>query len=112
MPLRLGRVLADLPARWTTWSAPSSAGARRAPPRRRHGCFTAGPPAARHLNHRLKAIGIRPRAGRQAALLDLVAELSAMVVSRLLGFNQSTADHWRQEAGPLSAAYAAALSHR
>ncbi|MDJ0464663.1 hypothetical protein [Streptomyces sp. H27-C3] len=70
------------------------------------------PMAAAHLSNRLKQIGIRPRAARHTALMDIAAELPAVVVSRLLGFHQNTADQWHRESRGFSPDYAADLSRR
>lgn len=72
----------------------------------------AHPMSASHLAHRLKAIGLRPRAARHTALMDLAGQLPAVVVSRLLGFHQNTADRWRDDAQGLSPDYAADLTRR
>ncbi|MEV7393399.1 hypothetical protein [Streptomyces sp. NPDC091215] len=70
------------------------------------------PLAPCHLNRRLKAIGIRPRLGRNTALMDIVSELPSVVVSRLLGFHQNTADKWQRERTGYGPGYAADISHR
>ncbi|MEU1223328.1 hypothetical protein [Streptomyces microflavus] len=49
---------------------------------------------------RLRPLGIQPRMARNSALVELVAsELPAVVVSRLLGIHQNTADTWRHISG-------------
>ncbi|MGW8329386.1 hypothetical protein ACWGLE_15930 [Streptomyces sp. NPDC055897] len=70
------------------------------------------PMSPEHLAHRLRALGIRPRAARNTALMDLAAELPAVVVSRLLGFHQNTADTWQREASGFGSDYAADLARR
>ncbi|WP_259407621.1 hypothetical protein [Streptomyces akebiae] len=70
------------------------------------------PLAASHLNHRLKVIGIRPRLGRNTALMDIVSEVPSVVVSRLLGFHQNTADTWQRERPGFGPEYAAEVSRR
>ncbi|MFF0584352.1 hypothetical protein ACFYWD_00035 [Streptomyces sp. NPDC003781] len=76
------------------------------------GGYAGRPLSAAHLSHRLKQIGIRPRAGRHTALMDIAAELPAVVVSRLLGFHQNTADLWQRERQGFSPEYAADLALR
>jgi hypothetical protein len=76
------------------------------------GGYPGRPLSAAHLSHRLKAIGVRPRAGPHTALLDIASELPAVVVARLLGFSQTTADHWRQGTGAVAASYGADVSRR
>ncbi|MFD7283914.1 hypothetical protein ACFV80_44745 [Streptomyces sp. NPDC059862] len=76
------------------------------------GSHAGHPLAAAHLNHRLKAIGIRPRLGRNTVLMDIASEVPSVVVSRLLGFHQSTADTWQLERADLGAEYAANVSRR
>ncbi|MGW7594861.1 hypothetical protein [Streptomyces rubiginosohelvolus] len=51
------------------------------------------------LTHRLQALGVRPRMARNTALVELASELPAVVVSRLLGIHQNTADTWKRLAG-------------
>ncbi|MEU8927882.1 hypothetical protein AB0D10_44465 [Kitasatospora sp. NPDC048545] len=70
------------------------------------------PMSPEHLAHRLRGIGIHPRAARNTALMDLAAELPAVVVSRLLGFHQNTADTWQREATGSGTEYAADLTRR
>lgn len=76
------------------------------------GGYAGRPMSAAHLSHRLKQIGIRPRAGRHTALMDIAAELPAVVVSRLLGFHQNTADLWQHQSQGFSPEYAADLVRR
>lgn len=76
------------------------------------GAYAGRPMAAAHLSRRLKQIGIRPRAARHTALMDIAADLPAAVVSRLLGFAQNTADQWHRESQGFSPEYAADLTHR
>ncbi|MFI8880254.1 hypothetical protein [Streptomyces sp. NPDC055243] len=76
------------------------------------GGYAGRPMSSAHLSHRLKQIGIRPRAGRHTALMDIAAELPAVVVSRLLGFHQNTADLWQRERQGFSPEHAADLSRR
>lgn len=44
--------------------------------------------------------------------MDIAAELPAVVVSRLLGFHQNTADLWQRERQGFSPEYAADLALR
>jgi hypothetical protein len=48
---------------------------------------------------RLHALGIRPRMARSTALVEPASELPAVVVSRLLGIHQTTADTWKRIGG-------------
>ncbi|MFD8897548.1 hypothetical protein [Streptomyces ardesiacus] len=49
---------------------------------------------------------------RNATLMDLASELLPVVLSRLLGFHQNTADAWQREATGFGAEYAADLTCR
>ncbi|MFF3055001.1 hypothetical protein [Streptomyces sp. NPDC057909] len=44
--------------------------------------------------------------------MDIASELPAVVISRLLGFHQSTGDNWTRESQGFGADYAAELSRR
>jgi len=116
--LQLGRVPADLPAplddlvrqlvRRRTGHASRAGGTKWLFP----GGHAGRPLAASHLNHRLKAIGIRPRLARNTALMEIVSEVPSVVVSRLLGFHQNTADTWQRERAGFGPEYAAEVSRR
>ncbi|MEU1630511.1 hypothetical protein ABZ746_35540 [Streptomyces sp. NPDC020096] len=67
---------------------------------------------AHSLGRRLENLGIRPRAARNASLMDIASELPAYVFSRLLGFSQSTADNWDIEASGFGPAYGAEIARR
>ncbi|MEU9383216.1 hypothetical protein AB0D38_20510 [Streptomyces sp. NPDC048279] len=118
--IRLGRVPAELPPpldelvrrlvrrrRGHSATAPAEDPAWLFP-----GGYAGRPISSAHLSHRLKQTGIRPRAGRHTALMDIAAELPAVVVSRLLGFHQNTADLWQRESQGFSPEYAADLARR
>ncbi|MCX4758790.1 hypothetical protein [Kitasatospora purpeofusca] len=64
------------------------------------------------LGRRLKAIGVSPQLARHAALMDIASELPAVVISRLLGFHQTTGDNWAREGQGFGADYAAEVSRR
>ncbi|MFD4257632.1 hypothetical protein ACFWR9_08365 [Streptomyces sp. NPDC058534] len=64
------------------------------------------------MSRRLKALGIRPRPTRNASLMDLAAELPAIVFSRLLGFSEQTAANWMAESGGEEGPYAAHRARR
>ncbi|MGQ4475727.1 hypothetical protein [Streptomyces sp. SAS_276] len=64
------------------------------------------------LQRRLHGLGIRPRVSRSTALVELTGELPAVVVSRILGVSQTTADTWRRIAAGEHASYAAHLVRR
>ncbi|MEU3199533.1 MULTISPECIES: hypothetical protein [unclassified Streptomyces] len=51
------------------------------------------------LVRRLHALGIRLRMARNTALVELASELPAVMVSRLLGVHQNTADSWKRIGG-------------
>ncbi|MFJ8403567.1 hypothetical protein ACIQ9K_24210 [Streptomyces microflavus] len=73
----------------------------------------AGQPIDPHtLGRRLKAIGVPPQLARHASLMDISSELPAFVISRLLGFHQSTGDNWTRESQGFGADYAAEVSCR
>lgn len=63
-----------------------------------HGTYPGQPIAPHTLGRRLKAIGVPPQLARHASLMHIASELPAVVISRLLGFHQSTGD-----AGPAKA---------
>lgn len=63
---------------------------------------------ATSLGHRLRALGIEPRAARNTALLQLGAELPSVVLSDLLGICINTAEKWNAAAGARWTNYAAA----
>ncbi|MFJ5984460.1 hypothetical protein [Lentzea sp. NPDC092896] len=78
--------------------------------------FPGGSPG-RHLGsarlaHRLKKLGIQPRAGRNSALMEPAAETPAKVLSDLLGISISSAVHWTEETGNARPGYAAELARR
>ncbi|MGP3756898.1 hypothetical protein [Streptomyces sp. IBSNAI001] len=71
------------------------------------GARTGRPMEPVSMSRRLKALGIRPRPARNASLMDLAAELPAIIFSRLLGFSEQTAANWTAESGGEDAAYGA-----
>jgi len=118
MPEPLGRLVRELPTRRQT--GPSG----MAPARRRW--LFPGRNAGAHqhpeyIRARLKRLGIDCRANRNAALLQLAAELPPVVIASLLGLHPTTAVRWSQAAGAnwtgyaarkLPHAYAAGNNHR
>jgi hypothetical protein len=73
--------------------------------------------AGKPLSHqqvlrKLKVLGIRARPARNATLMDLAAELPAVVLSRLLGLHINRATRCIQEEAATGAGYAADLSRR
>jgi hypothetical protein len=68
--------------------------------------------SAARLGDRLKALGIQTRPARNAALIDLAAQLPAAALAQLLGIHPITAAGWTRAAGNTSPAYAAELSRR
>ncbi|MFJ8076252.1 hypothetical protein ACIQ7Q_20450 [Streptomyces sp. NPDC096176] len=67
---------------------------------------------ASHLTMRLNRLGIRTRACRNTALLDLAAQVPASVLSEVLGISISAAVAWSHDAGNTRLAYAAAVARR
>src|SRR5450755_1216324 len=70
------------------------------------------PISPEQLVTRLTRLGISARAGRAAALMDLAAQLPAVVLSKLLGINLTTATAWNQAAGNTRPACAAQVARR
>ena len=64
------------------------------------------------LGERLRALGIYAQTGRRAALLDLAAQLPAVVLADLLGLHETTAAKWMHQAGGDWSRYAAELARR
>jgi hypothetical protein len=58
------------------------------------------------------AIGVPPQLARHASLMDIASELPAFVISRLLGFHQSTGDNRTRESQGFRGDYAAEVSRR
>ncbi|MGA5348689.1 hypothetical protein ACPCSQ_23915 [Streptomyces griseoincarnatus] len=75
------------------------------------GRFPAQHLSSGRLTRRLRLLGIRPRMARNTALIELASELPAVVVSRLLGIHQNTADTWQRLAGQ-DHTYAADITQR
>jgi len=67
---------------------------------------------AHQLMARLHQVGIRARPARTAALLQLAAELPAVVLARLLGLHPNVAITWQQHASGQWTTYAAQFSRR
>lgn len=76
------------------------------------GARASRPMSAQHLGTRLNRIGVRGRAGRNSALMDLASELPAVVLSNLLGIHVETATAWATEAGNTRPDYAAEIARR
>lgn len=60
-----------------------------------------------HLSRRLRKLGIQLRRGRNAALIDLAAELPSTILANLLGIHAYTATVWADVGAKSKAAYAA-----
>ncbi|MFF8279701.1 hypothetical protein ACF05T_26925 [Streptomyces lateritius] len=59
------------------------------------------------------ALGERPASTRPPRItMDVASELPAVVISRLLGFHQSTGDNWTRESQGYGAEYAADIIRR
>lgn len=69
------------------------------------------PISPRTLMTRLQAFGVRARAGRNTTLMDLAAQVPAVVLSKLLGIGINTATSWTQQA-QIGAAYPAEVARR
>ncbi|EHM25769.1 MULTISPECIES: hypothetical protein [Streptomyces] len=63
-----------------------------------HSIYPGQPIDLHILGRRLKAIGVPPQLARHASLMDIGSEFPAVVISRLLGFHQSTGENWTREA--------------
>ncbi|WP_405669744.1 hypothetical protein [Streptomyces sp. NBC_01530] len=70
------------------------------------------PISSRQLMRKLTAMGVRARPSCNTTLMELSAELPAVVLSRLLGLHISAAEKWAKESASTRAAYAAELSRR
>ncbi|OIK08129.1 hypothetical protein BIV23_00930 [Streptomyces monashensis] len=77
-----------------------------------HSIYPGQPMDPHTLGRRLKAIGVPSQLARHAALMDSASELPAFVISRLLGFHQSTGDNWTRKSQGFGADYAADISRR
>ncbi len=75
------------------------------------GRYPGRPLSRSQVMRRLHALGIRPRMARSTALVELASELPAVVVSRLLGVHQTTADTWKRIGGQDNT-YAAEIAQR
>jgi hypothetical protein len=69
------------------------------------------PISPNRLMARLQSFGVRARAGRNTTLMDLAAQLPAIVLSNLLGIHINTATSWTEQA-QTGAAYAAEIARR
>ncbi|WP_236244440.1 hypothetical protein [Streptomyces sp. CC210A] len=67
---------------------------------------------ASHLTVRLNRLGIRARASRNTALLDLAAQIPASVLSDVLGISITCAVAWSHDAGNTRLGYAADVARR
>ncbi|MGQ4355827.1 hypothetical protein [Streptomyces drozdowiczii] len=76
------------------------------------GAFPGRPMDGVSITARLNRIGIRARAGRNTALMELAGKLPAVVLSGLLGIHVNTATLWAQEAGNTRPGYAAEVARR
>ncbi|QIY93178.1 hypothetical protein HEP87_01910 [Streptomyces sp. S1D4-11] len=76
------------------------------------GAFAGRPMTNKQLMRRLHRLGIRTKPVRNTVLLDLAAELPAVVLSRLLGINIQSATQWTQRSGASRNVYAADFSRR
>jgi hypothetical protein len=60
----------------------------------------------------MKALGIHARPARNTTLIDLAADLPAVVLSQMLDLHLNTATRWTAAAGSPAAGYAADLLRR
>ncbi|WP_229070835.1 hypothetical protein [Actinoplanes sp. DH11] len=78
--------------------------------------FPGGVPGGHLSSHQLqrnmKALGVHARPARNTSLIDLAADLPAVVLSQLLDLHLSTATRWTATAGSPAADYAADLLRR
>ncbi|MFF4484557.1 hypothetical protein ACH4TQ_49255 [Streptomyces sp. NPDC021218] len=75
--------------------------------------LSAGEPiSASHLTISLNKLGIRARPARNTTLIALTAELSPVVLARLLGLNINSAERWSVEAAAARTTYATKLALR
>lgn len=70
------------------------------------------PLSSNQMLRRMKALGIVARSARNTILMELAAEMPAVVLSKLLGISPSTATRWTEYAGAPAAGYAADLARR
>ena len=75
------------------------------------GRYPGRPLSRSQVMRRLHALGIRPRMARSTVLVEPASELPAVVVSRLLGVHQTTADTWKRIGGQDNT-YAAEIAQR
>lgn len=75
-----------------------------------HSLYPGQPINPNTLGRRLKTIGVSPQLARHASMMDIASELPAFVISRLLGFHQSTGDNWTRESQGYGACYAAEIA--
>ncbi|MET7620547.1 hypothetical protein [Streptomyces sp. NPDC005408] len=115
--LRLGPVPAEMPPPLDAYLRHLYGQAHRADtPRQVRWLFPGRFPGQRlscgQMRRRLHDLGIRPRVSRNTVLVELAGELPAVVVSRLLGVCQTTADTWQRIAAGQDNAYAAKVIQR
>ncbi|MFE3375124.1 hypothetical protein [Streptomyces anulatus] len=77
-----------------------------------HSIYPGQPIDPHTLGRRLRAIGVPPQLARHASLMDIGSELPAVVISRLLGFHQSTGEDWTRDSQGFGADYAAEVGLR
>ncbi|MFG2563767.1 hypothetical protein [Streptomyces sp. NPDC048496] len=77
-----------------------------------HSIYPGQPIDPHTLGRRLKAIGVPPQLACHASLMDIASELPAVVISRLIGYHQSTGDKRTRESQGFGADYAAEVSRR
>jgi hypothetical protein len=70
------------------------------------------PLSSNQMLRRMTALGVPARLARNTILMELAAELPAVVLSKLLGIAAATATRWIGHAGAPAAEYAADLSRR
>jgi hypothetical protein len=76
------------------------------------GALPGRPISTQMLARQLTNLGITVRSARNTALMELAAELPAVVCSRLLGLSNDAAARWTRTSGAHHAAYAAELTRR
>jgi hypothetical protein len=112
IPPQLANILARLPAETVPRGTPLITSDNRRTAWLFPGRGASGHAAAATLAGRLKALGLRARHGRNAALISLAADLPAPVISDLFGISVSASVSWARRAGRDWHGYIAALRQR
>jgi len=68
--------------------------------------------SSNQMQRRMTAIGVPARPGRNSVLMELAAELPAVVLSQFLGISPSTVTRWSGYAWAPAAEYAGEIARR